>query len=151
VGLVRSLFQTFRQSVREHDNQSRQSLRKFEYGYEYGFVAGDSLRDLSRSPPTCFSCGVAGHIARNCPHGINNNFKARRDELKFREKLKLRQRRFGSPLRRQPEFHINPLDQTNHRVQDGRKQFAERNMGMHRMRDSRRHAHYSENMPQTNK
>jgi hypothetical protein len=71
--------------------------------------------------------------------------------LKFREKLQLRQRRFGSPLRRQPEFHINPLDQSNHRVKDGRKQFAERNMGMPRLIDSRRHAHYSENMPQTNK
>jgi hypothetical protein len=27
-----------------------------------------------------------GHIARNCPDGIDNNFKARRDELNFREK-----------------------------------------------------------------
>ncbi|CAN6238329.1 unnamed protein product [Urochloa humidicola] len=115
----------------------------------------DISHDKSRSAPTCNSCGVAGHIARNCPKGIDDNYKARGDGLNFRDKWQLRQRRFGSPSWRQPEFHVHPLDQTDHRVHDGKKPFSERNVRVPRLsnvpRDNRRLALCSENIPQTNK
>ncbi|OQU85068.1 serine/arginine-rich splicing factor 4-like isoform X2 [Sorghum bicolor] len=137
--------------IKASSYDSREHKHFSEKWQEHSDKHVDISHDKSRSPPTCYSCGVAGHIARNCPRGIDDNFIPRRDGLNFKEKWQLRQRRFGSPSRRRPEFPIHPLDQTNHKVQDGRKPFAERNMQMHWPRDSRRHAHYSENMPQTNK
>ncbi|CAL4969001.1 unnamed protein product [Urochloa decumbens] len=134
---------------------SREHRRSSEKRRELSDKHVDISHDKSRSAPTCYSCGVAGHSARNCPRGIDDNFKARRDGLNFREKWQLRQRRFGSPSRRRPEFHVHPLDQTDRRVQDSRKPFYERNMRVPRLsnvpRDNRRLAHCSENIPQTNK
>ncbi|GJM85177.1 hypothetical protein PR202_ga01605 [Eleusine coracana subsp. coracana] len=63
-----------------------------------------SHNDKSRSPPTCYTCGVSGHCARYCPQEMDAKLKARRDGLHFRDKLELRQRRFGSPSWRQPDF-----------------------------------------------
>jgi hypothetical protein len=110
--------------------------------------------DKSRSP-TCYTCGVSGHIARYCPQEMDAGFKARRDGLNFREKLELRQRRFGSPSRRRPEYHVHPMDQKRHRDQDGRKPFSDikkRVSGLSNVhRESRRHDHNSENVRQAMK
>ena len=134
---------------------SREQRRSSDKWQEHSDRRVNISHDKSRFPPTCYSCGITGHVAHNCPQGIDDNFKARRDGLNFREKWQLRQRRFGSPSRRRPEFHVDPLDQTNYRVQDDRKPFSDRNMRVPGLstapRDSRRHAHCSENMPQTNK
>ncbi|KAJ1279403.1 hypothetical protein BS78_04G153700 [Paspalum vaginatum] len=134
---------------------SHERRRSSDKWQEHSDKRVDISHDKSRSPPTCYSCGITGHIARNCPQGIVDNFKARRDRMDFREKWQPRQRRFGSPSRRRPEFYVRPMDQTSNRVQDGRKPFSERNMMVCRMsnepRESRRHAHCSETRPQTTK
>ncbi|KAL6634223.1 hypothetical protein ACP70R_026894 [Stipagrostis hirtigluma subsp. patula] len=132
---------------------SRDHRRSSEKWQEHYDKRGDISHDKSRSPPTCYNCGIEGHIARYCPEETHGKFKARRDELNFREKWELRQKRFGSP-RRRPEFHVDPRDQTHYRVQDGRKPFSERNRGEPRSnipRESRRHVHVSENLPQATK
>ncbi|CAN6231864.1 unnamed protein product [Urochloa humidicola] len=134
---------------------SHEHRRSSEKRQEHSDKRVDISHDKSRSAPTCYSCGVAGHGARDCPKGIDDNYKARGDGLNFREKWQLRQRRFGSPSRRRQEFHVHPSDQTDHRVQDGWKSFSERNMRVPRLsnvpRDNRRLAHRSENITQTNK
>ncbi|KAK3158110.1 hypothetical protein QOZ80_2AG0133030 [Eleusine coracana subsp. coracana] len=114
-----------------------------------------SHNDKSRSPPTCYTCGVSGHCARYCPQEMDAKLKARRDGLHFRDKLELRQRRFGSPSWRQPEFRVHPVDQKRHRVQDGRKPLSDIKKRVPRLsdvhRESRRHDHSSETMRQATK
>lgn len=75
--------------------------------------------------------------------------------MNFREKLESRQRRFGSPSRRRPEYHVHPVDQKCHRDQDGRKPLSDiktRVYGLSNVHtESRRHDHNSENVQQATK
>ncbi|WVZ75135.1 hypothetical protein U9M48_023222 [Paspalum notatum var. saurae] len=141
--------------IKANSYDSHEHRRSSDKWQEHSDKRVDISNDKSRSPPTCYSCGITGHIARNCPQGIVGNFKARRDRMDFREKWQLRQRRFGSPSRRRPEFYVHPMDQTSNRVQDGRKPFSERNMRVARRSnepiENKRHAHCSETRPQTTK
>ncbi|KAL5207670.1 hypothetical protein ABZP36_032105 [Zizania latifolia] len=115
----------------------------------------DLNHDKSKSPPACYNCGAAGHIARDCSWETDGRFRAWRDVLSLREKRDLRLRRFGSPLRRPPEFHVDPVAQTHHTIQDGRKQFSDRTRWPHRLsnvsREDKRDTPRSEGIPQAPK
>lgn len=111
----------------------------------------DLNHDKPKYCPTCYNCGSAGHVTRNCSEEAVGKFKTLRGGLILKEKQKPGPRRFGSPLKRRPEFHVDPMIQAHHRVQDNRKPVSDGTGRAPRLSDvsrlNRRHTPYSQNVP----
>lgn len=142
-------------AVKASSYDSHDRRRSSEKWQEHPVEHSDLKHDKPKSAPSCYNCSTAGHIARNCPQETDGKFKAWTGRLSLREKQELRLRRFRSPSRRRPEFHVDPMIQTHHRVPDGRKPFSDRTGRAPRLsnvsRENRRHTPHSDNMPRAPK
>lgn len=142
-------------AVKASSYDSHDRRRSSEKWQEHPVEHSDLKHDKPKSAPSCYNCSTAGHIARNCPQETDGKFKAWTGRLSLREKQELRLRRFRSPSRRRPEFHVDPMIQTHHRVPDGRKPFSDRTGRAPRLsnvsRENRRHTPHNDNMPRAPK
>uniref|UniRef100_A0A0E0K0Q3 RRM domain-containing protein n=1 Tax=Oryza punctata TaxID=4537 RepID=A0A0E0K0Q3_ORYPU len=89
----------------------------------------DTNHYKSKSPPSCYNRGAAGHTARDCPLKTDGRFEAWRDALSRQERL----RRFGSPSRMRPDTR-DCSKKTDDRFEAWRDALSRQEKGMVRLK-----------------